>query len=120
VEHDSVVGIVTRNGFSISERVSGSGHMRLYRLNVAPQAYQSSFAADVLGNDTEWVRLMPGSKFVSNLVGIHSGAIKCAMPVELVCAKSNSQVILADSCPQSSTNRRSPNAGPPPQDACGR
>ena len=103
MEHDSVVDIVARNGFSISERVSGSEHMRLYRLNVTPQAYQSSFAADVLGNDIELVRFMPGSKLVSNLVGIHSGTIKCAMPVELVCAKSNSQVILADSCPQSSS-----------------
>jgi hypothetical protein len=77
--------------------------MRIYRLNIAPQACQSSFAADVLRNDTQWVRLMPGTKFMSNLVGIHSGAIKCDMPVELVCAKSNSQVIVADSCPQSSS-----------------
>jgi hypothetical protein len=103
VEHDSVVSIVARNGLSISERVSGSIRMQLYRLDVAPQAYQSSFAADVLGNDTGWVRLMHRSKFVSNLVGVHSGAIKCAMPVELVCAKSNSQVIVADFCPQSSS-----------------
>jgi hypothetical protein len=51
----------------------------------------------------ELVRFMLGSKFVSNLVGIFSGAIKCAMPVELVSVKSNSQVILADSCPQSSS-----------------
>ncbi|MBV8362276.1 MAG: hypothetical protein JO189_30730 [Deltaproteobacteria bacterium] len=103
MEYDSVDGIVAWNRFSISERVSGSGHVRLYRLNVAPRAYQSSFVAYVLENDTEWIRFMPGSKFVSNLVGTNSGAIKCAMPVELVCAKSNSQVIFANFCPQGSS-----------------
>ena len=76
MEHDSVVSIVARNGLSISERVSGSIRMQLYRLDVAPQAYQSSFAADVLGNDTGWVRLMHRSKFVSNLMRGHSGATK--------------------------------------------
>jgi len=103
VEHDSVISEVGRNGLAISEPVSGSEHMQLCRLDVAPQAYQSSFVADVFGNDTGWVRPVPGSKFVSNLLGIHSGAISCAMPVELVCAKSTSQVLVADSCPQRSS-----------------
>lgn len=69
MEHDSVVSVVARNGLSISERVSGNGRMQLYCLDLAPQVYQSSFAAEVSGNDTGWVRLMPESKFMSNLVG---------------------------------------------------
>ncbi len=108
MEHDSVVSIVARNSLSISERASGSGHMQLDRLDVAPQAYQSSFAANVLGNDTGWVPKVPRPFFVSNLVGIHSGTIRCAMPVKLACVKSNSQVIIADSCPQGSTQSNKP------------
>jgi hypothetical protein len=52
VEHDSVVSLVASNGCSIPERVSGSGRLQLYRLDMAPQAYQSIFAANVLGNDS--------------------------------------------------------------------
>ena len=103
VEHDSVVSVIARNGLSIPERASGSRHMQLDRLDLAPQAYQSSFAADILGNDTGWVRHVPRPCSVSNLVGIHCGAIKCAMSVELACVKSNLQVITADFYPQGSS-----------------
>jgi hypothetical protein len=102
VEHDSVVSVVARNNLSISEWVSGSRRRQPCLLDVAPQAYQSSFAANILRNNMGRVRLMPGSRFVSNQ-GIDCGAIRCAMPVEPVCAKSNSQVLVADSCPQGSS-----------------
>ena len=102
VEHDSVVSVVARNKLSIPERVSGSRRKQPYLLDVAPQAYQSSFAANILRNNMGWVGLMPRSKSVSNQVGIE-GAIRCARPVELVCAKSNSQVLVADSCPKGSS-----------------
>jgi hypothetical protein len=88
VEHDSVVSLVARKNSSISERVSGSGRKQLQRLDLAAHAYQRSLAADVLGDGTGWARPM---EFVPNLMRIKSGAIRCAIPVELVRVKSNSR-----------------------------
>jgi len=103
VEHDSVIGVIGGNCVSISERVSGSGRKQLYDLHLTPQAYHSSFAADVLESDTAWIRLMQGPKVMSRLVRIQPGAMRCAIPVELVNVKTNSQVMVANSCPQSSS-----------------
>jgi hypothetical protein len=103
VEHDSVVRTVAPNSSSISERASGSGFMNLYHSYVAPQANQSSFAADVLGNNPGGSRRMLRLCFVSNLVGMISVAIDGAKPVEAMCAASNSQVMATNSCPQGSS-----------------
>jgi hypothetical protein len=93
VEHDSGFSIVACNTLPISERVSGSGRTQLYRLDVAQQAYQTCFAADVLGNDRGQLRLMHGLTFLSNQVGLHSDWVRRATAVELVCASRNSTIV---------------------------
>jgi hypothetical protein len=77
----------------------------MWRLKFTNQLRGRCFA----GNDTGWVRLIHRSKFVSNLVGVHSGAIRCGMAVELICAKNNSQVMNADSGSTNSSSSNKPN-----------
>jgi hypothetical protein len=57
--------------------------MQLYRSDVAHQAYQSSF--------------------VANLAGIYFGEVRGANMVEPASDMGNSQVFAAGSCPQSSS-----------------
>ena len=91
MDHDLVVSLVAGKSLSISGRVSDSGRNQYQRLAVALRAYHRSLATDVLRDGTGWVRRMDGSKFVCNLKGIKSSAIRCAIPIELVRVKSHSQ-----------------------------
>ncbi len=114
VEHDSVVsaGALRELALDFPERVSGSGRDEVDSLRVTPRVHHSGFAADLVGAAPEpssdgydmfVVRLAHGLTIMSNLVGIKPGAIKCAMSVELVLTKINSQVTLPNFHPRISS-----------------
>jgi hypothetical protein len=81
-------------------------------INRASQVYDSGFMADVVKavitplldrNDAVPLNVEREAKGVSKLVGIRPGAAASAMPAEPVSVDLNSQVIVGDSYPRSSS-----------------
>jgi uncharacterized OB-fold protein len=68
-----------------------SGRGEVYSFNIMHQVYHPGFASQV-PYAVVVIALEEGCKFISNLIGVAPGEIKCGMPVEAVFEKLSDEV----------------------------
>jgi len=66
MERDSVSTVIGRNSPSISERVSGSRRLLLFRVGGAPRAYQYGSPSMVLARTPDGILVCSGMTFHPN------------------------------------------------------